>query len=180
MSSYFSLSTEKPRWRKRRPEKWIRNIAKRNKAIGLGYLSTAGVSRPGRHMKKPCDSSCRLKCWEKITNEQRQQLFDEYYEIGDLNRQREYIAQLIDRTRTKERIRRRSPKPGQVIKPRKERKANIYYCLRVLLNNERIRVCGQMFRSTFDISRANVETCLRKTNDEGILVEKDLRGGNRK
>lgn len=176
MCSYFSSSTEKLRWRKRRPEKWIRNIAKRNKAIGQCYLSTTGVSRPGRQMKKPCEP-CRLKCPDKITDEQRQLLFNEYYGIGNINGQREYLGKLIDKTRPKERIRRRSPKPGQVNK-RRERKANILYYLTV--DGFNVRVCGKIFRATFDISRANIDTVLRKTNDEGILVEPDLRGGNRK
>lgn len=128
-------------------------------------------------MRKPCEP-CRSNCPDKITDEQRQILFDEYYQIGDLNRQREYLGQLIDKTRPKERIRRRSPKPGQTVRQRRERKPNIIYYLPV--DGLNVRVCGKTFRSTFDISRANIDTVLRKTNDEGILVEHDLRGGNRK
>lgn len=176
MCSYFSLSTEKP-GRKRRPENWISNIAKRNKAMGISYLSPGGVARRARQMGKPCEL-CRSNCSEKITYEQRRQIFDQYYQIGDLNRQREYIGQLIDKTKPKERIRRQSPKPNQTVIPRKERIPNLIY--RLPINGEMVRVCGQMFRSTFDISKANIVTIMRKTNDQGLLVEKDLRGGNQR
>lgn len=144
--------------------------------MGISYLSPGGVARRGRQLGKPC-AACRSKCSEKITTEQRQHVFSQYYQIADLNRQREYIGQLIDKTRPKERIRRRSPKPNQIIIPR-ERIPNLIYYLPI--NGKMIRVCGQMFRSTFDISKANIATVMKKTNDQGILVEMDLRGGNQR
>lgn len=131
---------------------------------------------PGRKLKNACQP-CRMNCPEKISDENRQQLFDAYYAIGDLNSQRGYLARLIDKSRPKERIRRRKPKPGEIVKARKERLPNLFYYLPI--NGKNVRVCGLMFRNTFDVSKSNVDTILRKSNKDGVLVEGDLRGGAR-
>lgn len=151
-------------------------MSKRKKVSGESYLSTTGTAMPGRQLKTAC-APCRLNCSVKIGDELRQQLFDTYYAFGDLNSQRGYLGRLIDKSRPKERIRRRKQKPGEVVKERKERLPNIFYFLPI--NGVNVRVCGLMFRNTFDISKSNVNTIMRKTNKDGILVEGDLRGGAR-
>ena len=45
-------------------------------------------------MKKGCNQGCRYKCNEK-NDVQRQSIFHEFWSLGDINRQRDYIASCV-------------------------------------------------------------------------------------
>lgn len=47
--------------------------------------------KEARQMKSPCQDKCRLKCKEKITEDERMSVFDAYWNLGDIAKQREFI-----------------------------------------------------------------------------------------
>lgn len=89
--------------RKRKPELWQKNRSKflRNKGESYVYnqVQKRGTNtlrikkeRPKKIILPPCSDKCRLKCYERISLEQRQHFFSEFYNLGDIEKQREYIA----------------------------------------------------------------------------------------
>lgn len=152
-----------------------RMISKLNKDKGVEYLTYSGVARAGRQLRPPCHELCRSKCQAKVTEEQRQKLFKEYYAFGSLPLQWVYIAKNTDRTLPKQRLRQGQRFKNVDFIPRKERKSNIRYYLTIA--GERIQVCQRMFHNTFDITKDIVNTALRKTNASCELIDIDRRGG---
>nr|CAH7757935.1 unnamed protein product [Callosobruchus chinensis] len=45
-----------------------------------------------RTLLPPCNDKCILKCYSKFTEEDRKQIFKEYWGLGDLEKQRQYIS----------------------------------------------------------------------------------------
>lgn len=54
-------------------------MAKKNKLV------------PERRFKAACGEQCKFKCTENFTELQRQSIFENYWNMGDLQRQREFI-----------------------------------------------------------------------------------------
>lgn len=156
-----------------------RSIAKLNKDTGRGYVSSQGIARPEKQIKRPCGPECSRKCIDLVSADQRLKLFNTFYGLGHVNLQWQYIAQHINRNFPIQRRRtRQHGKPKYEIVPRKPRRPNIRYYLDA--DNGRVQVCRKMFKSTLDVSHANILTAIRKTNDNGDLIEADRRGGVRK
>lgn len=131
----------------------------------------------GRKMRPNCDP-CRYNCSDIITDEQRQQLFDRYYGLGDLHKQWLMLSTLIDRTEPKKHSITDPPKykrraPPKVVQ--RNRVANYVYYLEGT-NSERLRVCQSLFLATFDINDAVLKTAINKTNAAGELIDHDRRG----
>ena len=51
--------------------------------------------RAERRMKSPCGQKCRLKCSTKIDEETRRTIFDSYWDLGELSKQRQFVANSI-------------------------------------------------------------------------------------
>lgn len=138
---------------------------------GKSYVSLNGRPFLGRYIKPACGSTCRFQCSTKITTEQRQRLFDEYYALGNIARQWEFLGSCMDKTIPK----RKQPKNSSR-NSNKKRTNNILYFLS--FDNQRHRVCKHMFLSTFAISDATTLTVIQKTDDNGTLIDMDRRGRN--
>nr|CAH7723219.1 unnamed protein product [Callosobruchus chinensis] len=76
------------------PQNWIKNEAKRLRNTGNSYLSTSKGKKviSARTLLPPCNDKCILKCYSKFTEEDRKQIFKEYWGLGDLEKQRQYIS----------------------------------------------------------------------------------------
>lgn len=95
-------STQPPNVSPIRTRKRKRNISKIRKAKmlrnrGQQYTSPSKLKNliPERKLRAPCGDKCRIKCTEKITEYDREVIFKEYWELGDLMRQRDFIAKNI-------------------------------------------------------------------------------------
>lgn len=84
--------TSRKRNRIAKPSEWVKNIRKRKRNHGLEYEMVTGQIRPARQMQPPC--SCRKDCSSLIDEGQRQQIFNSFWEIGDVNQQRQLIGKL--------------------------------------------------------------------------------------
>ncbi|CAH1107676.1 unnamed protein product [Psylliodes chrysocephalus] len=76
------------------PKKTRKRLRKEFYEIWAECTSCAKSKRivPAKIMKPPCSNKCKYKCINRITQEQRSILFDEYYNLIDINRKREFIS----------------------------------------------------------------------------------------
>lgn len=156
---------KKSRKRVRKPAKWKSKVAKVLRNSGKAYqsLSKSKKQVPERKVGPPCGEKCRLKCKDKIDEISRQQLFDAFWGLGNLERQREFVV-----------------RHSQPIKPKYRysstqdfRALNTAFYFEV--NGCKIRVCKPFFKSTLDLSYKAIKTALKKQTESGV-IQADLRG----
>ncbi|GFS88945.1 uncharacterized protein TNCV_5037941 [Trichonephila clavipes] len=93
------------RKRKIRVQKWQRSERKGQRNSGKAYnyikriedndgkiIDRIVLWKEERKLLPPCGDKCRLTCRNKFTEEQRKYIFNEYWKMGDLQRQRDFIA----------------------------------------------------------------------------------------
>lgn len=161
-----------------------RDDNKRKRDSGLSYKSVlSGKIMPARR-KKPLGPGCdpeRTRCFERnfmciyFTDEQRQEIRNAYFETGDLQAQREWLARYVD------------VRHSTAIRKNSQRDITLLYSLPTpadmrssgLTTESRARVCKKMFRDTLGISDRQIRTAIDKTSETGV-VEKERRGGRPK
>ena len=156
--------------RKKRPENWGRSLQKKLRNEGKRYVmhTKEKKGREERKVKPPCGESCRLKCSTKFTEEQRMSIFAAYWELGDIDKQRQFIASSMDQIVPKYRY-------VRVGGTRQQRKPNNAFYFK--LNEGRVRVCQSFFINTLDINDRPIRTVLEKKNKVcDNMIENDLRG----
>lgn len=77
--------------RTRNPDNWKRNIKKLAKNKGEEYVSESGSIVKSKVLKAPC-VNCRYSCSSNISLEIREKIRTKFWEMGDKNRQREFIV----------------------------------------------------------------------------------------
>lgn len=140
---------------------------------GETYISKNGVVRGGKCIGPPCNEQCIYKCTLHISHEVRKQIFDNFYKLGSIQKQWEFIASCADRI---------IPKYRRIVdtskRKRNERSLNVAYYFQK--DDDRIRVCKTFFLNTLDISNSVTKTALQKCNGNGELIEGDRRGAKSK
>lgn len=162
-------STKKaPKKRKRNTEKWQKNLAKKARLQGKSYVSKVAKKKKdveARSLKPSC--TCRAKCFEKLSNEVRQSIFDNFWsECNNWEQRRQYVADRVTKTI---KLRTRVNSSFEVDK----RKFNYNYSLKV--NDNIINVCKVMFLNTLSIGEKYVKITVNKKNESG-MTENDRRG----
>lgn len=140
-----------------------RKTEKLKKDRGEAYVSATGVPRLGKQMRKPCiRHKCRLNCQDRVTENDRANVFNEFYGLGDTHLQWEYIAQRL----------------GRIIPKFRSKKSTRSYNLEYnfFLNGNKVRVCKVMFINTLNVSDGVCVTALNKCNEYGVLIQNDQRG----
>ena len=101
-ASYKSPKRKKL-FRKRiaKQKEWKSQIRKENRARGKAYVGKLGKSFTARAVQPVDCSKCRLKCSEKIEEEQRQIIFETYWELGDYSKQRHFICTHVEQNEPK-------------------------------------------------------------------------------
>ncbi|KAG5894512.1 hypothetical protein JTB14_026895 [Gonioctena quinquepunctata] len=84
---------KKGKERQNYPEFWVTKKAKLLRNSGETYKSTSKSKKQilERKLRPPCGKRCRLGCSKKIDATSRKDIFDSYWALGDLQRQREFI-----------------------------------------------------------------------------------------
>nr|CAH7748207.1 unnamed protein product [Callosobruchus chinensis] len=154
--------------RLRFPEKWRKNVAKALRNNGKEYVSVSkdGKVRPARTIQPPCGDKCKLQCSKKFTEEDRNLLFTEYWNLGDLQRQRDFLATNMSLVQPKYQYKRDSS--------HRQQNHAFYF----ILNNQRIRVCKCFFKATLAINDRPIRTVAQKKllAPTGQIIEPDKRG----
>ncbi|XP_030834203.1 uncharacterized protein LOC100888373 [Strongylocentrotus purpuratus] len=148
---------EKSKARKRvaQPQEWQQNIQKTKRIHGQPYHSRNGEARDARKVGEPCKDSCKLRCKDNFNPAQRKAIFDQYWQCGSFERQRDFICENV------------FDKQGSSGK-----KKNKTYLLPT--NNGKQNVCHLFFLRTLSISQKTVLYTLQKR--DGAFSAKDRRG----
>ncbi|CAG9816980.1 unnamed protein product [Phaedon cochleariae] len=156
---------KKGRKRARNPSTWKTKVAKTLRNSGRAYnsLSKSKKHVPERKLRPPCGAKCRLSCKSNFDEPSRQKLFSAYWELADLQRQREFIV-----------------RHSQEIKPKyRYSSTQNFRALNTAFYFEsdgtRIRVCKAFFKSTLDLNDRVIKTALSKKSESGV-IEGELRG----
>ncbi|XP_050500075.1 uncharacterized protein LOC126880315 [Diabrotica virgifera virgifera] len=144
----------------RRPEQSRKAVAKTLRNSGQEYLSASRNRRviPARKMGSPCTTQCRLKCADHISEEIRKQIFDSYWAMGSLTRQREFIARSMVPVIPK----------YQYKMVNSNRKLKQSFHLKVD-TSKTVRVCKIFFKNTLGISDRPIRTVISKMDNKGII-----------
>lgn len=117
-----------------------KNVQKKLRNEGKTYVSGSNLKVvAARKLGVPCNEKCRLKCTSNITFDERRVIHEKYWEMGDLNRQREFIMIHIFSINPKYR-------------PRLDSMGSLNYGYNLEVNNVTIRVGKTMFMATLGIS----------------------------
>uniref|UniRef100_A0A6P7H5S2 Uncharacterized protein LOC114346528 n=1 Tax=Diabrotica virgifera virgifera TaxID=50390 RepID=A0A6P7H5S2_DIAVI len=175
------LNTRK---RQRNPSQWRRNKIKASRNRGEEYADWKGNIRAKKQQKNAC-TNCRNKCSEKISEEERRHIFESYWQLGDVNRQRDFIANNVDvtekkRTRLREINEKESDEENHTEnegnkEKTKERKRVFSYKYTFYNRGQKTVVCKSFFLNTLGISAQVVKTVIKKMGSTGIVSE-DRRG----
>lgn len=128
-------NVKKGRKRLARVDEWLSVKAKKLRNTGQSYVSRSKKKKtvPARAMKPPCEiNKCKMQCSVKIQSQDRMRIFSKYWELGDINLQRNFINNCTKEIMPAVRF------TGKQ-KPRKHN--NAYY---FIVNNEEIRVCKKV------------------------------------
>lgn len=155
----------KTRKKIRKPEKYKGNTGKRLRNSGQRYINKSdNVSEQKQFSKNPCDR--KDNCHEKVSEEQRQFMFQTFWRIRDFKRQNAYLCGSLQKQEIKQR---RPRKEGGVLRSG----SNKYYLK--LKNGVSVAVCKKYFLQTFSLSDGRVSRALKKVY-EGKSPGEDLRG----
>lgn len=156
---------KKGKKRSRNPEQWKKTKAKLLKNSGKSYTSRTGKTVNERVMGPNCSDRCILKCSSKVSDEYRIELFNKYWSLASLQRQRDYLASCIEPLQLKYR---------RIFTSETPRRQNCGFYL--LFEGNRIRVCKTYMINTFGITERTIRSVIQsRTSGSGITVE-DKRG----
>ncbi|GFV96756.1 uncharacterized protein TNCV_3388491 [Trichonephila clavipes] len=156
-------NVNEPITRKRKRGKFNkRTLAKNMRNCGEKYESKTRGRVNKRSMKPPCPN-CKIKCAEKIDENYRKAIFAMFWGMGDLQRQREFIKivhrQLYQRITLNRKVERGSNQSYPITK-----------------DGEKIRVCKQFFKNSFDLSDRAIRTTFEKTDKSTDVLSLEIRG----
>lgn len=115
----------------------------------------------GKQIKPPCNiDKCKYHCTEKIGTERRHELFNNFWNIGNLQNQRNYLLHCM----------RSIDSPHPYVRARRKLNQAYYFTT----HGQKIRVCKKFLMATLDIGDRFLRTVLIK-NQNGI-IETDQRG----
>lgn len=159
----------KPSKRKRirDPSKWMDTIRKEAKNAGLKYTSKRGKVVESVCIKNPC--ACTKKCFSKISEEDRKNIFDSYYRTKSQHSKWDFITRHSEssivqkRTTEKETSRRNSSRK--------------YFFFTGEEKEDKVYVCKTMFVNTLGISHGIIDSAYKHLHGGTTkLVSPDKRG----
>lgn len=158
------VTKELTRKRKQFKEDWECVKSKKQKNSGLEYNGCHTKKKfEKKNIRSPC--KCVKKCGEKILQERREVIFNEFWKLGDHEKQWHYIT--------------RHAKSKDIKKMTLDRKKNrtqtIKYDFKVNKNDsDSIEVCKKFFLNTLAITEKVVYTALEKVKSEDITDNRGI------
>ena len=160
--------------RKRNPEKWKTYVKKGNLNSGEAYerKNKKGeiVPKAKKILKPPCGETCRKKCSDAFSEEDRKQIFEEFWNLADIDLQRAFIIAYVsvpDKKRTRVR--------NTCKTARRKKELTRAYFLNNAATKTLIPVCQKFFLNTLAVDKKRVRTALAKKVVAGT-VKTDSRG----
>jgi hypothetical protein len=147
---------------------WKRNVIKEKLNKGLSYTAISGHNVEAKEIKEPCSEKCFHKCIDKIPDENRRKIFDSFYQLGDKNKQWDFINRNVTSV------------DKLVTRTNSRRSCTKHYYLPVhrdpLLSPDRVRVCQKFFLNTLSINTSWIKTVDEKVCRTNAIISPDRRG----
>ncbi|XP_060881349.1 GATA zinc finger domain-containing protein 4-like [Metopolophium dirhodum] len=138
----------------------LKEASKKKRNMGQSY-HTANKKKliNAKEIQLACGNICRLKCSLSISEISRQQLFNSYWQLGNVDRQRDFLSKCIE--------------PGNVPKYRYPHTVtrDLNYSYNFCINNIKHRVCKLFFKNTLAISDRPIRTVISRLNNYGFIKE---------
>lgn len=147
-----------PRKRLRRESNWKKKKAQNLRNCGKEYVSNHGKIHQARSVKD-YTHICRFKCNENVPEEKRQDIFQQYWDLGSWDLQTSFINSCVEKIFPKR------PNP----KALKNKKSS------TILKLQGFRVCKEFFLRTLDISNKRYSNVVQKKRETNIALT-DKRG----
>ncbi|CAG9814696.1 unnamed protein product [Phaedon cochleariae] len=155
---------KKGKKRQRNPADWKRNKSKILKNMGKEYVSHTGKFVKEKVIKPPCSERCKLGCQNKLSEDHRTKLFMDYWKLGSLQRQRDFLGSCVEPLVTKYRR----------ISGADARRRN---CVFYLTNSGmRMRVCKTFLINTFGNTERTIRTFIQSIVSDNGMIPQDKRG----
>ena len=148
-----SSHERKGRKRERNVAEWKQNVRKRLRSNGMQYTRSDGQVCERRRMAYHRCGQCVNKCKDRVSEEARYNIFQSFWAMSDHSRQRDYICSHVQR---------KKPSKGRT-------KTTFVYYLTV--EQERIRVCKQVFLATLNIGERTVRYAVEHSIGTGKSQE---------
>lgn len=146
------------------PANWKRNKSRILKNMGKGYVSRTGKFVKEKVMKPPYSERCKLGCRNKLSEDHRTKLFMDYWKLGSLQRQRDFLGSCVEPLVTKYRR----------ISGADARRRN---CVFYLTNSGmRMRVCKTFLINTFGITERTIRTVIQSIVSDNGMIQQDKCG----
>lgn len=92
---------------------------------------------PAKSIRPPCNKNCRLKCKDKVNEEIRAKIFKKFWDLKDVNRQRDFISKSMQAVNPEYRYK----------KPNSTRRLNSAFYF--FVDDQSIRVCKTFYIQRF-------------------------------
>lgn len=148
--------------RKRIADKFIQRNS------GQSYTTLGGKVKKAREMRRL--EFCRAKCQERISEEKRQQIFNEYWALGSRDKRAAFVSALVSSAEKKS-VRKRTTDSG------KEKNRQITNSFNLKVDGTRTMVCRKCFMSTLGETHMFVTQVINnaRASTSGIITD-DKRG----
>ena len=80
---------------------WKCQIRKCLRNSGFSYISRNGATHRKKLLKSGCGAFCRQRCHDRIDAAQREKIFSEFWQLGNLSTQRQFLANHVRTVETK-------------------------------------------------------------------------------
>lgn len=160
-----SFKTDKGKKRLKHQENWVVNKRKFAKNQGKSFINARGKEVPAKGLKEPCNEKCRLKCSSKFDENQRNKIFQKFWDLGDRQRQWEFVI----------RFTKKIPKRRQTTETTKHDRKNTFFYFLPDSKTQNVKVCKTMFLNTISAGERIITTSWKKYDGE-ISVSGDQRG----
>ena len=147
----------------REPEKHKKFIRKKRRNAGQEYLSISGKKVAAKTFSNT-NCGCKKKCFERIPEVDRQNVFELFWKMGEFSAQNAFICGLVKQNSIKRSRSRNATR-------NRKSASNEYF---VNINNISQKVCKQYFLQTFQISNGRLERALQRARVSS--PGEDLRG----
>ncbi|CAG9840194.1 unnamed protein product [Diabrotica balteata] len=168
--SPLASPVKKGRKRERKEENWKKNVLQKLKISGKEYQSHTSHKKvvKAKKIKPPCKEKCKLQCRLKLTQEEREAIFNSYWALDSNENQWNSISKSMESICPKYRYIREGGS-----RPRRHNNNSFYFHL----PDKKVRVCKTFFKAILDITDRPIRTVTEKQNKvANTLLEKDQRG----
>ncbi|XP_070212669.1 uncharacterized protein [Littorina saxatilis] len=147
------------------PTGWKKNCRKRLRLEGKEYTSESGNIKRAKSVQHVNCQNCRFGC-NKITSEERQNIFQAFYALTSYERQKDFICSNVQEQSTRTVCDEGEPVP---------KKRQVCRSFSFSVDGHKERVCKKMFLATLDIGDAFVDHALRHSQ-HGSFTGRERRG----